>query len=276
MKHHLQDLIPPKPYAATFELDNPIEILHEKTKWFRNTFKGQLRTIVRYLANPAYIARGASGYHEFLNLPAIDLPEPRTMAVQLGEALAGRRSSYDLGGAMALADISALLHHAVRVNRRMASAAASHVEICFRPYPSPGGLYPTEIYLYLNNVTGVAPCIAHYDAREHKLRILSKQDGQAFSQVEIQSGGKYSAAPVVMVLTTVPQRVTAKYGGRGYRMGLLEAGHASQNVCLAAQGLGLGSLVYGSYFDDELARALQIDGVTETVASVILLGPVPQ
>ena len=269
-------MVPPKPYAATFALDNQIEILHEKTKWFRGTFKGQLRSIVRYLANPAYIARGASGYNEFLNLPAIDLPEPGPMTVQLADALAGRRSGYDLGGSMELADLSTLLHHAVRVNRRAVSSTAAHVEICFRPYPSPGGLYPTEVHLYLNKVTGVAPCIAHYDARAHQLRVLSYHDGYAFAAVEIQSGGKPSGAPVVMVLTTVPQRVTAKYGGRGYRMGLLEAGHASQNVCLAAEALGLGSLVYGSYYDDELAQALQIDGVTETVASVILLGQVPK
>jgi SagB-type dehydrogenase family enzyme len=75
-----------------------------------------------------------------------------------------------------------------------------------------------------------------------------------------------------MVFTTVPQRVTAKYGGRGYRMGLLEVGHASQNACLVASALGIGALVYGSYFDDELAAALNTDGVTETVASVILFG----
>jgi SagB-type dehydrogenase family enzyme len=73
-------------------------------------------------------------------------------------------------------------------------------------------------------------------------------------------------------MTSVPQRATAKYGSRGYRMALLEAGHASQNLCLAAQGLGLGSLVYGAYYDDELAALLDIDGVTETVVSVMLLG----
>ena len=55
-------------------------------------------------------------------------------------------------------------------------------------------------------------------------------------------------------------------------MGLLEIGHASQNACLVAEAISVGSLVYGSYFDDELAEALNIDGVTETVASVILLG----
>lgn len=272
MDRHLQDLIPPKPYAASFDPDNAIEQLHENTKWFRRTFKGQLRSIVRYLSNPGYIARGASGYHEFLNCPTLALAQPQPLDTPLSEALANRRSGYGLAGALSSGQLSTLLHHAFGVNKRAFSTVAPSVEICFRPYPSPGGLYPTEIYLYVNNVEGIAPCIAHYDARTHTLRVLAEQDGRAFEKIEIPSGGQHSRAPVVVVLTTVPQRVTAKYGGRGYRMGLLEAGHASQNACLVASALGIGSLVYGSYFDDELAEALNIDGVTETVASVILFG----
>jgi SagB-type dehydrogenase family enzyme len=272
MDRHLQDLIPPQPYAASFDPDNAIEVLHENTKWFRRTFKGQLRSIVRYLSNPGYIARGASGYHEFLNCPVVTLPAPAPVESSLGEALANRRSGYGLTGQLTSEQLSTLLHHAVRVNKRATSTVAPSVEMTFRPYPSPGGLYPTEIYLYVNKVDGIAPCIAHYDARTHTLRVLAAQDGRAFEQVEIPSGGQFSSAPIVMVFTTVPQRVTAKYGGRGYRMGLLEVGHASQNACLVASALGIGALVYGSYFDDELAAALNTDGVTETVASVILFG----
>ena len=211
MTRHLQDLIPPKPYAATFDTNDPIEILHERTKWFRRTFKGQLRSIVRYLTNPGYIARGASGYHEFLNCPLLELPDPEALSMPLGDALAGRRSGYGLSGELTMKQLSTILHHAFRVNKRAFSTVAPTVEVCFRPYPSPGGLYPSEIYLYLNNVAGVDPCIAHYDARAHALRVLAAHDGTAFDQVEIPTGGKYSASPVVLVLTTLPQRVTAKY-----------------------------------------------------------------
>jgi SagB-type dehydrogenase family enzyme len=272
MKQHLQDVLPPQSHAVSFDVDNTSEILHETTKWFRGSFKGHMRNIVRYLTHPDYIARAASGYNHFPNYAPIALPEPRVMDAQLAVALAQRRSSHNLGGAMEISELSDLLHYALRINRRSRSAAAPNVELCFRPYPSPGGLYPTEIYLFLNRVSGIAPCIVHYDARSHQLRVLAQQDGAAFAAVEIQGGGRCSDAPVVMVMTSVPQRVTAKYGPRGYRMALLEAGHASQSVCVVAEGLGLGSLVYGSYYDDELAEALQIDGVTETVATVILLG----
>lgn len=272
MKEFLQDLLPPQPYATTFESDNAIEMLHEKTKWYRGTFNSQLRHIVRYLVQPNFIARGASGFNEFLSYPLLALPEPAPMTVDLAQILASRRSGYNLAGTLNMTEVSSLLHYAIRVNLELASKAAPNVKISFRPYPSPGGLYPTEVYVFLNNVEGVEPCIAHYDPRTHSLRVLQTHDGQAFARVEIQSGEKGVSSPMVMVMTTVPQRVTAKYGGRGYRMGLLEVGHASQNICLVAEGLGLGSLVYGSYFDDELAESLEIDSVTEAVASVILIG----
>ncbi|MBA5605170.1 SagB family peptide dehydrogenase [Duganella sp. FT3S] len=272
MKNSLQELLPPQAMAGAFDIDDPAEILHEQTKFHRATLTGQVRNIVRYLRHPAYIARGAAGYNVYASCPRIDLPEPSLELGALSAALAARKSARGFAGAVTLAELSSLLHHALRVNRYRSSDAAPHVKLAFRAYPSPGGLYPTEFYLFLNEVEGVPPCIAHYDARNHCLRVLKPQDGNAFASAEVRGGEKSMHAPVVCVMTSVPQRATAKYGARGYRMALLEAGHASQNLCLAAQGLGLGSLVYGAYYDDELAALLDIDGVTETVVSVMLLG----
>jgi SagB-type dehydrogenase family enzyme len=272
MHKTLQELLPPQAMAGQFDIDDPTEILHEQTKFHRATLMGQVKNIVRFLRHPAYIARGVAGYNVFPSCPLIALPEPTMALGELAQALGGRRSARGFEGAMTLTELSSLLHHSLRVGRYASSNAAPHVKLAFRNYPSPGGLYPTEFYFFLNNVEGVEPCIAHYDARGHGLRMLKRQQGDAFASAEVQSGESGIKAPVVCVMTSVPQRVTAKYGPRGYRMALLEAGHASQNLCLTAQGLGLGSLVYGAYYDDELAALLDIDGVTETVVSVMLLG----
>lgn len=272
MKQFLQELMPPKSFGGKFDTDNPVEIFHEVTKWHRATFNGQLRDIMRYLVHPAYITRGAHGYNEFPSYPIIKLPEPKPIDASFATVLANRRSSYNLQGAIELEQLSALLHHSIKVNRQLASSVAPKVQISFRPYPSPGGLYPTEFYLILDNVIGVKPCVVHYDARNHFLRIIRAYEGNLLQRITIHNGDSQSIPPVTIVLTTVPQRVTVKYGGRGYRMGLLEVGHASQNICLVAQAIGLGTLVYGSYFDDELAKELDIDSVTEVVASMILVG----
>lgn len=272
MNDSLQELLPPQAMAGQFDIDDPAEILHEQTKFHRATLSGQVKNIVRYLRHPAFIARGVAGYNVFPSCPRIDLPEPSLAIGDLASAMGNRKSIRDFTGSLNLVELSSLLHHSLRVNRYSSSNSAPHVKLAFRPYPSPGGLYPTEFYVFLNQVDGIAPCIAHYDARNHCLRSLKPQSGNAFASAEVQSGEAGIQAPIVIVMTSVPQRATAKYGSRGYRMALLEAGHASQNLCLAAQGLGLGSTVYGAYYDDELAALLDIDSVTETVVSVMLVG----
>jgi SagB-type dehydrogenase family enzyme len=53
-------------------------------------------------------------------------------------------------------------------------------------------------------------------------------------------------------------RVTAKYGDRGYRFLLLEAGHLMQNLCLVSASLGLATVPLGGYLEREIARAFSL------------------
>ena len=59
-------------------------------------------------------------------------------------------------------------------------------------------------------------------------------------------------------------RTRFKYGVRGYRFALLEAGHVGQNVLLAATALGLGAVPLGGYYDRLTDEFLGLDGVNES------------
>ena len=72
-----------------------------------------------------------------------------------------------------------------------------------------------------------------------------------------------TSAAVVVVVSFVPGRSLVKYGDRGYRYALLEAGHLVQNLNLAAVALGIGTVNLGGFYDDELAGLLRIDPETE-------------
>ena len=52
----------------------------------------------------------------------------------------------------------------------------------------------------------------------------------------------------------------------------MEAGMISQNMSLICQGLGFGSMICGGFFDDEISKYLEINGVDETVINVIQCG----
>jgi nitroreductase len=52
------------------------------------------------------------------------------------------------------------------------------------------------------------------------------------------------------------ERVERKYGERGYRFLLLEAGHLMQNLCLLSASLGLMTVPLGGFFEREVAAEL--------------------
>jgi SagB-type dehydrogenase family enzyme len=67
-------------------------------------------------------------------------------------------------------------------------------------------------------------------------------------------------------------RTRFKYGLRGYRFALLEAGHVVQNVLLACTALGLAAVPVGGFYDRPVDALLGADGVNESVVYAVSLG----
>jgi SagB-type dehydrogenase family enzyme len=68
------------------------------------------------------------------------------------------------------------------------------------------------------------------------------------------------------------ERSLCKYGDRGYRYVLFEAGHCVQNVNLVAAALGLGTCNAGGFFDDELGGLLTLDIERELPLYAVAIG----
>ena len=128
----------------------------------------------------------------------------------------------------------------------------------FRTAPSAGALYPLEVYLVVGNVAGLDPGIYRYENKKHNLVKTSKVDLRkllaraAFSQSWIED------AAVVVVFAAVYERTTKKYGKRGRRYVQIEVGHATQNLFLQAESLGLSTVVVGAFDDEDVAMVLQL------------------
>ena len=122
----------------------------------------------------------------------------------------------------------------------------------FRSAPSAGALYPMEIYVVSKEG------LFHYFPSGHKLEVLNQKDlrnslaGAALGQEPVRE------APVDIVICTVYERVTRKYGKRGIRYAHIEAGHVAQNVHLQAVALGLGSVPIGAFSDEEIKNVLSL------------------
>src|SRR5204863_9224189 len=76
----------------------------------------------------------------------------------------------------------------------------------------------------------------------------------------------------IFFLTALVERSVYKYGDRGYRFTLLEAGHVAQNINLVAAGLGLGCINIGGYLDRQIDDLLGLDGLEHSTLYLIGVG----
>ncbi len=65
-------------------------------------------------------------------------------------------------------------------------------------------------------------------------------------------------APVMVVIAAEYRRCTARYGERGGRYTHMEVGHASQNLFLQAEALGLTCGIVGTFSDRTLSDILHL------------------
>jgi SagB-type dehydrogenase family enzyme len=178
------------------------------------------------------------------------LPSARLVGdMTLEEAIAARRSIRDYTGQpVTLAEVGQLLWAAQGITSERGARSA----------PSAGGTYPLEVYLVAGDVEGLPPGVYRYRPKSHDLMEWSAEDRRAALAVASLNQAWVRTAAVDVVITAVYARTTQTYGERGVRYVHLEAGHAAQNLCLQAVALGLGSVVVGAFYDEEVQRVLEL------------------
>jgi SagB-type dehydrogenase family enzyme len=195
---------------------------------------------------------------EDLDAPTIRLPEPMELAASLGEVIAGRLSCRHFdGGAISLGELGTLLRNAYGVIGRVRIGAMEHLE---RPVPSGGGLYPLEVHVIARRVEGLGAGVFHFVPQAGLVeRVREVKLPDAMVTQLFMNQGYVAGASAIVVLSAAAERSMRKYGERGYRYILFEAGHVAQNVNLACVALGLASLNLGGFFDAYLAELLKVD-----------------
>jgi SagB-type dehydrogenase family enzyme len=140
-----------------------------------------------------------------------------------------------------------------------------------RNSPSAGGLYPLEVFVSTQRVEGLGGGLYHYEPRGHGLHWVSDAVPTDFVEPLLQQND-FVNANAMFVFTSVFMRSMGKYGARGYRFALLEAGHQAENISLMAVQLGLGSLCLGGFNDMSLNTILGIDGQRHAALYCVAVG----
>jgi SagB-type dehydrogenase family enzyme len=207
----------------------------------------------------------------FDQYPELELPQTRApFSKSLEEALLTRTSARTLAPVpISLAKLAAILHCAYGVTR---SNEGTNFPRPFRTVPSAGALYPVEIYFHSSKIDEIPTGLYHYDPSRNAVHRLREENLSAqIASALVEPALAYDAS-IILFITALFERATFKYGERGYRFTLLEAGHAGQNINLAVNGLGLGSLNIGGFFDRELDELLGLDGVSQSTIYVAAIG----
>lgn len=149
----------------------------------------------------------------------------------------------------------------------------AHRGLEHRGFPSAGATYVTEAFVVGFDTQGLTGEIAYYDAESHGLVTVSR-DAPAWTDARAWLNVSVEAVPgLLVVLVAFPQRVTAKYGDRGGRFALLEAGAAMQQLSLAVAGSRrLKGVIVGGMLDKTWLRVLRLSHTDARVVVGYLVG----
>lgn len=198
----------------------------------------------------------------------VSLPQPSESALM--DLLEQRRSCREFAKReMPLDHVSALL--AASYGAIAPARFGGQTAFLRRTVPSAGGLFPLELYTLTQRVQGLEDGLYHYDVVGHSLHQLSS--GNLWPTIEpmFYTYPFMKDANLIVAMAAVFLRTQNKYGPRGYRYTLMEAGHVAQNLSLRAIELGLATLCMGGFLDSVLNELLGLqpreEGVVYTVAA---------
>jgi len=250
--------------------DSLSELYHENSKLQPIAGPALGARIDMFLSHKPLQAAAAHPYKVYADHDRILLPRVRPIVALLGDVLTQRQSIRDFRTDQPLPVelLSDWLGWGCGWMPNLPAEAARPG----RTYPSGGGLYPLEVYIASRNVVGVPAGLYHYSPLKHCLESLGGGSSGYHVLDNLTQTDAAGSCHAAILISAVFMRTQYKYGLRGYRFVLLEAGHLMQNLSLVAPALGLGITPIGGYYDDRLHQALGVNGVDEAVVYTATFG----
>lgn len=223
------------------------------------------RHTIKQIKRPA-IAQ-VETFKEYPDAPKIELPRSWELAeARITPLLQNRRSLRKyMMEPIKLEELAFMLW----ASQGITAKSDSH---SFRTAPSGGALYPVETYLSANLVEDLDPGLYHFDPRNFCLDQISKGDSATEVAACCLDQKFMASSAVTFIWSAVLRRTLSKYGNRGMRYVLLDAGHICQNLLVAAESTGSGACPVAAFYDNEMNSLLGLDAAEETVIYTAAVG----
>ena len=246
-------------------VDDEAEAFHEASRLYPNVAPARLSALVA-LGQSAELQQTvarASRTHD--HRPGIELPRPRLPRARFRDLLEDRSSEPPrVRRPVSLDKLAAVLAAACGARTRADGASR-------RPAPSGGGLYPLEVYAVPLAVSDLGRSVFHYNPYRHRLTPLQPVRERDVASCLVDPTIAERSA-VLLVVTAMFWRTRFKYGLRGYRFALLEAGHVMQNVVLTTTALGLAAVPLGGWYDRRADELVGANGLDEAAVYLVAIG----
>lgn len=202
---------------------------------------------------------------------------PGTSRSALDALLDGRVTcrNFDRDRALSTADFAAVLYRAF--GARAVDDYAPGVELLKKGVPSAGGLHPTEAYLLVRRVESVEPGLYHYHPVHHALepiRAMPLDEATALARRFVGAQPYLLDAQAFVIPTSRFRRNFWKYRNhaKSYRALILDIGHLSQTLYLAATELGLAAFITAAVNEVDIEEAFGLDPLEEGPLAVTGFG----
>ncbi|NHZ61365.1 putative peptide maturation dehydrogenase [Massilia genomosp. 1] len=202
---------------------------------------------------------------------AIALPpaQPGPLDAQLLRRYTGR--NYDPDAPLPPEVLARLLQRTFGV--QFQSMVAQEALVFKKTSPSAGGLHPTEAYVLVRRVPGVAPGLYHYHSLKHALEPMAALEPAAASELARQFVADqhwFVDAPVMVAMAARVARNFWKYRNhaKAHRALMLDAGHLSQTFYLLAAEAGMPAFVTAAVNEKVIERAFGLDPLSDAVVAV--------
>jgi len=149
--------------------------------------------------------------------------------------------------------------------------------IQIRTIPSSGSRNPLETYFVASEVEGLETGLYRYLPKSHRIVAERIDSGITLEMSTASLNFKLTTrAAVTFLWVAIPYRTVWAVGNRGYRSCLIEAGHACQNLILAAAGQGLQVAPIDLFHDDLIAKLAGLDPESQWPVYLAAVGTVEQ
>ena len=144
-----------------------------------------------------------------------------------------------------------------------------------RTVPSGGARHPFECYLALHKVEGLEDGLYHYLPMTHEIEFLGcPEDLSGFIGESVCEQKWAAKANAVFYFSCVFYRAEWRYGVWAHAPILMDSGHVTENLYLAATAIGLGGCAIAAVDPGKANEAFGLDGEEETVFYAMPVGTI--